>query len=164
MCIIYHFTFPWEYKIYYKSVGWCICWFAKSKFKPLQWRHNERNGVSNHLHLGCLLNRLFRCRSKKTSKFRVTVLCERKPPYRWIPLTTGQLSGECLHLMTSSCWSRPQLTFGVVKIYILLFWMVARSSKSYLKWIFMDTSFVNVQSPLPADSLAPVSEKPSTDR
>ena len=32
---------------------------------PLQWRHNGRNGVSNHRRLYCLLNRLFRCKSKK---------------------------------------------------------------------------------------------------
>ena len=33
---------------------------------PLQWRHNEPNGVSNHQPHHCFLNRLFRCRSKKT--------------------------------------------------------------------------------------------------
>ena len=44
--------------------------------KPLQWRHNERNGVSNHQPVDCLLNRLFTHRLKKTSKLRVTGLCE----------------------------------------------------------------------------------------
>ena len=43
--------------------------------KSLQWRHNGRHGVSSHRRLGCLLNRLFRLRSKKTSKLRVTGLC-----------------------------------------------------------------------------------------
>ena len=38
----------------------------------LQWRHNDHGGVSNHQPHGCLLNRLFRRRSKKTSKLRVT--------------------------------------------------------------------------------------------
>ena len=37
---------------------------------PLQWRHNERAGVSNHQPRDCLLNRLFRRRSKKISKLR----------------------------------------------------------------------------------------------
>ena len=41
-----------------------------------QWRHNERDVVSNHRRLDCLLNRLFRCRSKKASKLRVTGRCE----------------------------------------------------------------------------------------
>ena len=47
---------------------------------PLQWRHNEREGVSNHQSHYCLLNRLFRRRSKKTSKLRVTGLCEGNSP------------------------------------------------------------------------------------
>ena len=33
---------------------------------PLQWRHNERDCVSNHQRLDCLLKRLFRRRSEKT--------------------------------------------------------------------------------------------------
>ena len=41
----------------------------------LQWRHNEHDGVSNHQTHNCLLKRLFRCRSKKTSKSHVTGLC-----------------------------------------------------------------------------------------
>ena len=41
----------------------------------LQWRHNERGGVSNNQHHDCLHNRLFRRRSKETSKLRVTGLC-----------------------------------------------------------------------------------------
>ena len=42
---------------------------------PLRWRHNERDSVSNNQPHDCLLNRLFRRRSKKTSKLRVTGLC-----------------------------------------------------------------------------------------
>ena len=41
----------------------------------LQWRYNGRDGVSNHQPHHCLLNLLFRCRSKKTSKLRVTGFC-----------------------------------------------------------------------------------------
>ena len=47
---------------------------------PLQWRHNGRDGVSNQRHPDCLLNRLFRHRSTKTSKLRVTGLCEGNSP------------------------------------------------------------------------------------
>ena len=39
-----------------------------------QWRHNGRDSVSNHKPHDCLLNRLFRHRSKKTSKLHVTGL------------------------------------------------------------------------------------------
>ena len=46
----------------------------------LQWRHNGRDGVSNHQPHDCSLNCLFRRRSKKTSKFRVTGLCAENSP------------------------------------------------------------------------------------
>ena len=46
----------------------------------LQWRQNEHNGVSNHQPHDCLLNHLFRRRSKKTSKLCVTGLCEGNSP------------------------------------------------------------------------------------
>ena len=49
-------------------------------FFSLKWRHNEPDGVSNHQSHDCLLNRLFRRRSKKTSKLRVTGLCEGNSP------------------------------------------------------------------------------------
>ena len=46
----------------------------------LLWRHNGRDGVSNHQPHDCLLNRLFMHRSKKTSKLRVTGLCVGNSP------------------------------------------------------------------------------------
>ena len=58
----------------------------------IHWRHNDHDGVSNHQPRRCLLNHLFRRRSKKTSKLRVTGLCEF--PARWIPRTKDQLRGN----------------------------------------------------------------------
>ena len=50
-------------------------------FCALQWLHNEHDGVSNHHQPhDCLLNRLFRRRSNKTWKLRVTGLCEGNSP------------------------------------------------------------------------------------
>ena len=46
----------------------------------LRWRHNDHAGVSNHQSRDRLLNRLFRRRSKKTSKLRVTGLCAGNSP------------------------------------------------------------------------------------
>ena len=46
----------------------------------LQWRHNGCDGVSNHQPHHCLLNRLFRHRSKKISKHCATGLCEGNSP------------------------------------------------------------------------------------
>ena len=47
---------------------------------PLRWGHNGCDSVSNHQPHDCLLNRLFRCRWKKTSKLRVTGLCAGDSP------------------------------------------------------------------------------------
>ena len=46
----------------------------------LQWLHNGRDSVSNQQPHNCLLNRLFICRSKKTSKLRVAGLCAGNSP------------------------------------------------------------------------------------
>ena len=47
---------------------------------PLLWRHNDHDGASNHRRPDCLLNRLLRRRSNKTSKLRVPGLCEGNSP------------------------------------------------------------------------------------
>ena len=71
----------------------------------LQCRHKERNGVSNHQPQDYLFNRLFRRRSKKTSKLRVTGLCEGNWP----------VSGEFPAQMTSKaenasiCWRHHEI-------------------------------------------------------
>ena len=48
-----------------------LFYYVKTFSMSLQWRHNGRDGVSNHHPHECLLNRLFERRSKKTSKLRV---------------------------------------------------------------------------------------------
>ena len=55
-------------------------WPKYSLLLLLQWRHGEHDSVSNHQPHDCLLNHLFRLRSKKTSKFRVTGLCAGNSP------------------------------------------------------------------------------------
>ena len=57
-------------------------------FMALLWRHNGRDGVSNHQPHDCLLNRLFRCRSKKTPKLCVTGFCWENSP------VTGELPAQ----------------------------------------------------------------------
>ena len=54
----------------------------------LQWRHNERDSVSNPQRLHCLLNHLCGHRSKKPSKFRVTGFCAGNSP------VTGEFSAQ----------------------------------------------------------------------
>ena len=62
------------------ATWWCKEWdisshgigLFPSECSTLRWRHTGCDSVSNHQPHGCLLNRLFRHRSKKTSKLRVT--------------------------------------------------------------------------------------------
>ena len=52
----------------------------------LRGRHYGRDSVSHYQPHQCLLNHLFRRRSKKTSKLRVTGLCVGNSPHKW-PVT-----------------------------------------------------------------------------
>ena len=65
--------------IVYVTSVLCRGWEMDS-YKSLQWRHNDHICVSNHQPRACLLNRLFRRRSRKTSKLRVTGLCVGNSP------------------------------------------------------------------------------------
>ena len=73
---------PYEYRE--TSKGFAITVYVQGntvRYKyASQWRRNERDGVSKHQPHDCLLNLLFRRRSKKTSKLRVTSLCEGNSP------------------------------------------------------------------------------------
>ena len=71
-----------EYKYVHNHGVFVVLWSCNFKFfmLSLRWRHNGRDGVSNHQPHDCLLNRLFRRRSKKTSKRRVTGLCAGNSP------------------------------------------------------------------------------------
>ena len=74
-------------------------------FVSLQWRHNERDIVSNHQPHNCLLNRLFRRRSKKTSKLCVTGLCAGNSPM------TGEFPAQrASNAENVSIWWRHHVT------------------------------------------------------
>ena len=57
------------------TLRWCNFSLHPQSWFTLRWRHNGRDGVSNHQPHDCLLNRLFSCKLNKTSKLRVTGLC-----------------------------------------------------------------------------------------
>ena len=65
----------WHYSGHRLGVCWDLVYTI-----TLRWRHNGRDSVSNHQPHDCLLNRIFRRRSKKTSKLRVTGLCAGNSP------------------------------------------------------------------------------------
>ena len=76
------------YKCLFDSQNCAYCVYSMvcvNGTAPLQWRHKEGDGVYNHHYLECLLNRLFRRGSKKTSKLRVTVPC------KWNSSVTGEV-------------------------------------------------------------------------
>ena len=62
------------------SIIGMLCFKVACHYITSQWCHNERDGVSNHRCLDCLLNYLFLRRSKEISKPHVTGLCEGNPP------------------------------------------------------------------------------------
>ena len=72
--------------LYIGVIQWDDVWLNNKhqmkgyKYLIILWRHNGREGVSNHQPHECLLNRSFMCRSKKTSKLRVTGLCAGNSP------------------------------------------------------------------------------------
>ena len=66
--------FEWRYLVNNGDREWL------ESNETLQWRHNEHDGVSNLQPHDCLFKRLFRRRSKKTSKLLVTGLCEGNSP------------------------------------------------------------------------------------
>ena len=97
----------------------------------LRWRHNDHAGVSNHQPHGCLLNRLFGRKSKKTSKLRVTGLCAGNSP------GTGEFPAQMASYAENvsiwwrhhvrchqkrHCWHFEKSRFSVnIYIYICLF-------------------------------------------
>ena len=88
---------------------------------PLRWRHNEHDIVSNHQPHDCLLNRLFRRRSKKTSKLRVTGLCAGNSP------GTGEFSAQMAsHAENVSIWWRHHALWSLRifnEIHVQTFWL-----------------------------------------
>ena len=105
----------------------------------LQWRHKERDGVSNHRRLHCLLKCWLQAQIKENIKRPVA------------------LSGKCLHLMTSSCVydlkncnCMDQMSYG--KRYIINSYPYENSIQNYhgswLRWIhiwrYLITSFLQL--------------------
>ena len=117
---------------------------------PLQWRHNERESVSKHRRLDCLTKHLFRCGSRKTSKFRVTGLCEANPPQRqtWYTdqpaceLTNDNpyftITGELLYLFIVFCW----IVTAKCPEWVLFLWLWINHSPTctlqHRRWDFYD--------------------------
>ena len=93
----------------YGVLVWGIAWWGT----PSHWRNNSNDGVSNHQPHHCLLNRLFRRRSKKTSKLRVTGLCRGNSP------VTGEFPAQMAsNAENVSIWWRHHA--GIVSYVVLV--------------------------------------------
>ena len=96
---------------------------------PLRWRHNDHAGVLTHQPHGCLLNRLFRRKSKKTSKLRVTGLCVGNSPgtgefpaqmasyaenvsiwWRHHPSNAGRVSWNFIDMVIYKHWKQQEIS------------------------------------------------------
>ena len=87
----------------------------------LQWRHDGHDGVSNHQPHECLLNRLFRHRSKKTSKLRVIGLCEGNSP------VTGEFPAQrASNVENVSIWWRHH--YPRLSVVELIWWKSTQNS------------------------------------
>ena len=110
----------WYYMCY------CIHVPCRSFSNTLQWRHNEHNCVSNRQPHDCLLNRLFRRRSMKTSKPRATGLCVGNSP------VTGEFPAQMAsNAENVSIWWRHHEPVDVTKdVLVSCVAVIARSSSS----------------------------------
>ena len=89
----------------------------KDGLSTLQWRHNGCDSISNHQPHHCLLNRLFRGRSKKTSKLRVTGLCAGNS------LETGEFTAQMAsNVEKVSIWWHHYASIGIPIIKIRWSW------------------------------------------
>ena len=128
---------------------------ADSKWYPfnsLRWRHNDHAGVSNHQPHGCLLNRLFRRKSKNTSKLRVTGLCAGNSP------GTGEFPAQMAscaenvsiwwrhHVYICTRWSRVGMRdMGVMLVWLSIFCLYFISQRIHIRKVFLPI-FVRVSS------------------
>ena len=94
--------------------------------KALQWHHNGRGGISTHQYHHCLLNRLFRCRSKITSKLRVTGLCAGNSP------VTGEFPAQIASYAenVSIWWRHHGITMLMHPVYVKF------ESHPQLQWLY----------------------------
>ena len=76
ICFISDFTHKWSFIMHVCNVSIILFRPQYVNIMTLLWCHNGRDCISNHQPHYCLLNRLFRWRSKKTSKLRIIGLCD----------------------------------------------------------------------------------------
>ena len=103
-------------------------WFCAAS---LLWRHNGHDSVSNHQPHDCLLNRLFRRKSKKISKLRVTSLSAGNSP------ETGKFPAQIAsNAENVSIWWRHHVTINMHRGLSWCFIQISLTTfSSQLRWL-----------------------------
>ena len=109
----------------------CIFFYS---ITTLQWRHNGRDSVSNHQPHDCLLNCLFRRRSKKTLKLRLFVRGIHRGPvnssHKW-PVTRNMFPFDDVIMILFL------VSLSYVVINSFSYWMVPNEFKIYVFKLYM---------------------------
>ena len=103
----------------------------------LQCRHNERDGLSDYQPHDCLLSRLFRRRSEKTSKLRVTGLCAGNSP------VTGEFPAQMAsNAENVTIWWRHHAIAAYIAtraiLSVIMEWHTCVTSWRYLQAFYLD--------------------------
>ena len=103
--------------------------FASVFFEHVHNMLSDLDGVSNHEPNDCLLNRLFRCRSKKTPKLRVTDLCAGNSP------VTGEFPAQRASNAenVSISWRHHVNNMTCVKLPIVCWYLMVHMLRSFYK-------------------------------
>ena len=104
-----------------------LCEESSISAMTLRWRHNGRDSVSNHQPHDCLLNRLFRRRSKKTSKLRVTGLCAGHSP---VPVTRKMFPFDDVIMIFDAMYAISSINSSPVLL-IIWFWFYCIHFETY---------------------------------
>ena len=121
-------------------------------FNTLRWRHNGCDSVSNHQPYDCLLNHLFRRRSKKTSKLRVAsfyVGIHQGPvnsPHKW-PVTRKMfLFDDVIMTWNKFVFSMPVCAqkWGSVRCMVCFVPSMARKNTLYIIHLSRLNGFISI--------------------
>ena len=110
---------------------------------PLQWCHNEHDGISNHQCPDCLHHHLFRHRSKKISKLCVTGFCEGNSP------VTGEFPTQrASNVKNVSIWWRHHaghclpLVRNLITFIIPVVWEMLQNETQKMCFLFFSNQHV----------------------
>ena len=103
--------------------------------KALHWCHNGLDSASNHQPHDCLLKRLLRRGSKKTSKLRVTGLCVGSSPETGESLAQRASNAENV----SNWWLHHKLAIFILFLRLVLFTSACAVPRWAQGWLIFST-------------------------